>query len=338
MKAFHLKDGFGIDNLALVDAPEPTPGFGEVLIDVKACSLNYRDLLVVMGAYAPKLPLPFQTLSDGTGVVSAVGEGVSDVAVGDRVAGAFMPRWRDGDIDAEKAKSALGGAWPGMAAEKVVLPADGVVKVPDHLSDAEAATLPCAAVTAWNGLVVSGRVKAGDTVLVLGTGGVSIFALQIAKAHGARVIATSSSDEKLSKVRDLGADHTINYKATPEWGKAVLELTDGRGVDHVVEVGGAGTLGESLTAVRMGGHIAMIGVLAGGTVNTMPILMKSVRVQGIYVGSVAMFADLNRALAEHAIKPEIDNVFPFAEYPDAMRHMKSGAHFGKIALSLENLS
>lgn len=333
MKAFELRDGFGIDKLVLAEKPQPVPGAGQVLLKMHAWSLNYRDLMVVRGTYAPNLRFPFQTLSDGAGVVVAIGGGVTRVRVGDRVAAAFMQNWIEGPPNADKGKSALGGAIQGMAAEYVVLDSSGVVPIPEHLTYEEAATLPCAAVTAWNALVSSGHLKAGDTVLVQGTGGVSLFALQFAKLLGARVIATSSSDTKLARALELGACDGINYKTTPDWGKRALELTRGAGVDHVVEVGGAGTLGESLKAVRVGGRISLIGVLTGGQVDPIPILMKNVTLQGIFVGSRAMFEDMNRAVGLHKMHPVIDRAFPFAEYPIALRHLESGAHFGKIVLT-----
>ncbi|MBA2125497.1 NAD(P)-dependent alcohol dehydrogenase [Hyphomicrobium methylovorum] len=334
MKAFHLTK-FGIDGLTQVEVPDVKPGRGQVLIKMRAWSLNYRDYLVVRGVYAPKLKFPFQILSDGVGEIVATGEGVKRVKTGDRVAGAFMQRWIEGEPSMDKSASALGGELPGLAAEYVVLDEEGVVKVPEHLSDEEAATLPCAAVTAWHGLVTSGRLAAGETVLVMGSGGVSIFALQLARMHGARVIATSSSDTKLERLRELGAAETINYKATPNWGAKVRDLTDGKGVDHVVEVGGAGTLGQSFEAVRIGGHIALIGVLSGGAVNTIPILMKNIKVQGIYVGSRAMFEAMNAAITDSGMRPVVDRVFPFAELPAALKHMESGAHFGKIVLKAD---
>jgi NADPH:quinone reductase-like Zn-dependent oxidoreductase len=331
LKAFSLNH-FGIEGLSLGDAAEPKPGPGQVLVKLRAWSLNYRDLLVVQGIYAPKLMFPFQILSDGAGEVVAVGAGVTRVKPGDRVAGTFMQRWVEGRLSAEKSATALGGAIPGLAAEYVVLDGDGLVHFPAHLSDEEASTLPCAAVTAWNALVSSGKLAAGETVLVQGTGGVSIFALQFAHMFGARVIATSSSDAKLERVRELGASDVVNYKTTTEWGRAARQLTGGVGVDHVVEVGGAGTLPESLEAVRIGGHIGLIGVLSSGTVNPIPILMKNVTVQGIYVGSRSMFEAMNSAVTQNGLKPVIDRVFAFSELPDALRHMKSGAHFGKIVL------
>lgn len=334
MKSYEL-EAFGFESLKLVDKPDPQPGPGQVLLNMRAWSLNFRDLMVLQGHYNPKLKMPAVPLSDGMGEVAAVGPGVSRVAVGDRVAAAFMPKWIAGQIHDAGARSALGGGGSaGMLAESVVIDAEGVVRVPDHLSDEEAACLPCAAVTAWHALVPEGHVKSGDTVLVLGTGGVSIFALQFARMHGARVIATSSSDEKLAKVRELGAAEGINYKSTPAWEKRVLELTGGAGVDFVVEVGGAGTLGQSMKAVKPGGQISLIGVLSGGggTVNPLPILMKNIRVQGIFVGTREMFEDMNRAIAEHKLKPVVDRVFPFAEAAEAYRYMESAAHFGKIAI------
>ena len=333
MKAYLLQR-FGIDGLVLSDAPTPDPGPGQVLVKMRTWSLNYRDLLVVQGIYAPKLKLPFQILSDGVGEVAAVGAGVTRVKVGERVAGAFMQTWIEGELNAEKAASALGGAIPGMAAEYVMLDAEGAVPVPAHLSDEEAATLPCAGVTAWHALISAGKLAPGETVLVQGTGGVSIFALQFAHILGARVIATSSSDAKLERVRALGASDVINYKSTTEWGRRARELTDRKGVDHVVEVGGAGTLAQSFEAVRIGGRISLIGVLTGGTVNPIPVLMKNITVQGIYVGSRAMFEAMNDAIAVSGIKPIIDRVFSFAELPQALRHMESGAHFGKIVLKI----
>jgi NADPH:quinone reductase-like Zn-dependent oxidoreductase len=334
MKAIDLQTTFGIDNLALVEKPEPRPGPGQVLLKMRAFSLNYRDLMVVKGQYNPKLRMPMTPLSDGMGTVTAIGDGVTRVKPGDRVAGTFMPGWMGGDLTEAKAKTALGGGGTGMLAEYVVLPEDGVVHVPPHLSDEEAATLPCAAVTAWHAVVTSGGIKAGDTVLIQGTGGVSLFALQFAKLLGARVIATSGSDAKLARVLQMGASDGINYKTTPEWGNRVRELT-GAGVDLVVEVGGAGTLGESLKAVRTGGMIALIGVLSGvGQANPLPILMKNVRVQGIYVGSRDMFEAMNRAIALHKVKPVVDRAFPFAEVRAALRHMEGAGHFGKIALSI----
>jgi NADPH:quinone reductase-like Zn-dependent oxidoreductase len=266
----------------------------------------------------------------------AVGEGVTSVKPGERVAGTFMQRWVAGGVTDAAAKSALGGAIDGLLAEYTVLQEQGVVRPPAHLTDEEASTLPCAALTAWHGLIVAGRLRPGETVLVQGTGGVSLFALQFARFTGARVIATSSSDQKLERVRQLGASEGINYRTTPDWEERVRELTGGVGVDHVVEVGGAGTLAKSLRAARMGGHISLIGILAGGgaQVNPVPILMKNIRVQGIFVGSRDMFEAMNRAIALHQLRPIVDRVFPFAEARDALRYLESGAHFGKVCIRL----
>jgi NADPH:quinone reductase-like Zn-dependent oxidoreductase len=336
MKVYEIRDRFGLEALTLAERPQPQPGPHEVLVRIKAASLNYRDLMVVKGQYNPKMPLPRIPCSDAAGEVAAVGPGVTRVKVGQRVAGIFMQKWIAGDVDEAKAKSALGGAIDGLLAEFAVLREDGLVLVPEHLSFEEAATLPCAAVTAWHGLVTEGRVKPGDSVLLQGTGGVSLFALQFARLAGARVLITSSRDDKLERARKLGAAEGINYKTTPEWGDKVRELTGGRGVDHVVEVGGAGTLGQSLRAVRMGGQISLIGVLSGaGQVNPMPILMKNVRVQGIFVGSREMFEAMNRAIVAGQLRPVVDRVFPFAEAPEAFRHMESGAHFGKICIRMD---
>ncbi|MGX2039362.1 zinc-dependent alcohol dehydrogenase family protein [Methylocaldum sp. MU1018] len=335
MKIYELQGGFGIDSLVLAERPPPQPGAGQVLLKMRAWSLNYRDLMVVKGSYQPNLRLPMTPLSDGVGEVVGLGEGVTRVKRGERVAGIFMPKWLDGEPTEEKARSALGGGGTGMAAEYVVLDADGVVPVPEHLTDEEAATLPCAAVTAWHALVASGRVEAGNTVLTLGTGGVSLFALQFARLLGARVIVTSSRDEKLARALELGASDGVNYMTTPEWGRRVRELAGGIGVDHVVELGGAGTLTRSLQAVRMGGRISLIGVLSGrGQVDPTPILMKNVCVQGIFVGSRAMFEAMNETVARHRVRPVVDRVFPFGELREALRHLERGAHFGKIALTL----
>jgi NADPH:quinone reductase-like Zn-dependent oxidoreductase len=333
MKVYEIQNSFGLDSLTVAERPVPKPGPGQVLLRMKAWSLNYRDLLVVKGQYNPRLKLPLIPFSDGAGEVVEVGEGVTRVQAGDRVAGGFMPGWVEGGLTDAKGKTALGGGGDGMLAEFVLLPAEGVVKVPPHLSDEEAATLPCAAVTAWHALVTAGGIHAGDTVLIQGTGGVSLFALQFARLAGAAVIATSSSDAKLARILQMGAVHGINYRTNPDWEKKVLELTGGVGVDHVVEVGGAGTLPRSLKAVRTGGIISLIGILSGvGEFNPLPILMKSIRVQGIYVGSRQMFEDMNRAVALHQLKPVIDRVFPFDQAREALRHMESGSHFGKIVI------
>jgi NADPH:quinone reductase-like Zn-dependent oxidoreductase len=336
MKAVEIPQ-FGIEHLRVVNQPEPpSPGPGQVLVDMKAWSLNYRDYLVVLGQYNPKLALPFVPLSDGAGVVAAVGEGVTRVKPGDRVCGTFFQGWIAGEYQESYAKTALGGAIAGILAERVLLSAEGVVKAPDHLSFQEAATLPCAALTAWNALVEQGSLKAGDTVLVQGTGGVSIFALQFAKLHGARVVVTSSSDAKLHRAQGLGADGLINYVQTPDWDKRAKEWNGGRGVDHVIEVGGIGTFERSLNVVRGAGRISYIGVLAGrrGEVSATWIFHKSLTVQGIYVGSRTMFENMNRAICAARLKPVVDRIYPLDEAAAALRHLESGGHFGKVCLEV----
>jgi NADPH:quinone reductase-like Zn-dependent oxidoreductase len=333
MKAYQIQTATGIDGLKLVDLPEPKPGVGQILVRVRATSLNYRDTAVVSGLY-PGQTLPVIPLSDGAGDVVAIGEGVTRAKVGDRIAGIFFQDWIAGKLTREKIKSALGGAVNGMLAEYAVLSQDGIVLLPEHLSYEEGATLPCAAVTAWQALH-RGRLIAGETVLLLGTGGVSIFALQFAKILGAKVIITSGSDEKLLRAKQLGADETINYKTFSNWEEKVYELTQKQGVDQVIEVGGAGTLEKSLKSAAVGGRISLIGVLAGaGEVNHTQILMKCIDVQGIYVGSREMFEAMNRAIALHRIKPVIDRVFPLDEAPDAYRYLQSGSHFGKVVIQL----
>lgn len=334
MRSYEIQNQFGIDSLRLVERPDPTPGPEQVLVRVNAWSLNYRDWLIVTGQYNPKLKLPFVPGSDAVGEVIATGTGVSDVKVGDRVAACFLQHHVGGELTEAKSRTALGGAIPGVFSDLIVLSRDGVVVVPDHLTDAEAATLPCAGLTAWNALVGTGNVKAGDVVVVQGTGGVSLFALQFARMLGARVIVTSSRDDKLERARQLGAHHGINYKTTPDWGDEVRRLTGGVGADHIIEVGGAGTLPQSFRAARMGGTISLIGILSGGAANLsfVPVLMKHLRVQGIFVGHREHFQAMNRAIALHQMRPVVDRTFPFAELPAALRHLASGAHFGKIAL------
>ena len=334
MKTYELQHKTGLDSVTRVERKPVKPAAGQVLLKMKAWSLNYRDLLVAKGSYGAPPPAGRIPLSDGVGEVVETGAGVTRVKTGDRVAGCFMQAWLAGEITPEAAASALGGAIDGMLSEYVVLDAAGVVKVPAHLSDEEAASLPCAAVTAWNALVREARIKAGDTVALLGTGGVSMIALQFAKMHGARCIITSSSDEKLALARSAGADETINYRETPDWDKRVLELTAGRGADIVVEVGGAGTFDRSLAAVRMGGNVCLIGVLTGTSapVSTAAILRRHVRVRGIYVGSREMFEEMNRAIAQHGMRPWIGARFGFDDAPAAYRHLEGASHVGKVAI------
>ena len=333
MQAWRIP-AFGIDALEPVTLPDPAPQRGQILVRVHAVSLNYRDLMVVQGRYNPKMRLPRIPCSDGAGEVVAVGEGVTCVKPGDRVAGIFMQNWIDGEPDAAKIKGALGGDIDGMLAELVVLREDGVVPIPEHLSWEEAATLPCAGVTAWNALTEAGNVRAGDVVLIQGTGGVSIYALQLAKLLGARVLGTSSSDAKLERARQLGLDAGLNYRQREDWDAWALEQTGGRGVDLVVEVGGAGTFMRSIAAIRVGGAVAQIGVLSESSQGIVigKLLHRQVRLRGIYVGSRAHFEKMNQAIAQHQMKPVVDEVFSFHEAPAALRRMESGSHFGKLAL------
>ncbi len=337
MKVYELQSFDGPDGLKQTERDAPAPAPGQVLIRVHAASLNYRDLMLVKGQYNPNQRLPLIPLSDGAGEVAAVGEGVTRVKAGDRVAGIFTQDWLDGVYKPEYWRtSTLGSPLDGMLAEYALLSEDGVVPLPLHLSYEEGATLPCAAVTAWNGLFVAGNLQPGQTVLVQGTGGVSLFALQFARMAGAQVFATSSSDAKLERTKELGATASVNYKTTPEWGKAIKDLTGGVGVDHVVEVGGAGTLPQSFGAVRDGGHLAIIGVLAAGAgdINPVPILRKSLRLSGILVGSRKMFEDMNHAITSSGLRPVIDRVFAFDEAPEAFAHLQSGSHFGKIVVRI----
>jgi NADPH:quinone reductase-like Zn-dependent oxidoreductase len=333
---------FGLNHLQKTDLPTPQAAPGTVLIKVHAVSLNYRDLMVVKGLYNPKMALPRIPCSDGAGEVVAIGEGVTRVKAGDRVCGIFMQRWLDGPPSAEKTKAALGGDVDGMLTEYALLHQDGVVRFPEHLTYEEAATLPCAGVTAWNALQHAGDpanpTQAGDTVVIQGTGGVSIFALQFAKLLGARVIGTSSSDEKLNRARTLGLDEGFNYKQNADWSKWVTETTAGKGADRIIEVGGAGTFGQSLRAARVGGTVAQIGVLSGAStsdpVALTPILHKQLRVQGIYVGSRAMFEQMNAAITKASLHPVVDKVFDFDNAAEAFAHMESASHFGKIVIRI----
>ena len=335
MKSWRFVGGFGFENLKCVELPDPEPVPGQAVVRVRACSLNYRDLVVAKGAYGRAVKAPLTPLSDGAGEVIAVGAGVTRVKVGDRVAATFFQGWLEGPPDDEKALTALGGAVDGMLAEQVCLNADGLVKFPDHLSFEEAAALPCAGVTAWHSLFDSGGLKPGQTVLVQGSGGVSNFALQFAKRAGARVFATSSRDQKLDRLRALGADGVTNYKTNPDWDRAARDFTDGVGVDHVIEVGGANTLPVSLKAVRRGGHIALIGVVAGGgECDPRFIFLKQAKIQGIYVGSRRMFEDMNRAIGASGLRPVIDKTFAFDEVHQAMAYLESGAHFGKVTIKV----
>ncbi len=335
MRAYQLpKGGAGIDALQRVDLPEPKPQHRQVLVKVAACSLNFRDLGIVRGSYRMPVREKVIPLSDGAGEVVETGSGVTRAKVGDKVASCFFQRWPGGEPGPHVHASALGGGIDGMLAEYVVLEEEGIVKLPAHLSVEEGATLPCAGVTVWHAMMQHAKLLAGQTVLLQGTGGVSIFGLLFAHAMGISAVITSSSDDKLKRAKALGAACAINYKATPEWDKAAVEFTGGRGVDHVVEVGGAATLTRSFGAIRIGGKISMIGGLSGGATELNPglIFSKRANVQGISVGSTEMFEAMNAAIAANKIKPAIDRVFGFDEAPAAYKHMASGAHFGKIVI------
>ena len=326
---------FGIDSMEFVERPTPEPGPGEVLVKIHAVSFNYRDLLVVKGLYNPRMALPRIPCSDGAGEVIATGPQVTRWKPGDRVAGIFMQNWLDGPPTPAKVRGALGGDIDGMLTEFAALHESGMVRIPEHLSYAEAATLPCAAVTAWNALA-NATLMPGATILIQGTGGVSLFALQLAKLAGLRVLGVSSSHEKLERARSLGLDAGLNYRETPGWDRWVLDQTDGEGVDLVVEVGGVGTLPHSLRAVRMGGLIAQIGVLSAPT-EAIPlplILHKQARIQGMYVGSRQDFEGMNRAIANARLRPVLD-CQPWTRTRQVLAQMEAGAHFGKLAVTLD---
>ena len=337
MRVIEIRDPCDIESLAIVERPDPLPGPGQISVTFHAFSLNYRDLLVVRGvgrwrpAALPRIPL-----SDGVGVVAAVGRGVSRVKIGDRVAPAFYPRWLEGEVSSEKLASPLGGAAAdGVLGEQAVFDERSVVHVPEHLSDEEAATLPCAAVTAWNAVAADRRIAPGDRVVVLGTGGVSLFALQFAQMLGAFVIVTSSSDEKLVRATQLGANAGINYKATPAWPEAVTELSNGVGADHVIDT--VGNLSEAIAAIRVGGSIAFVGLLTGmsAEVDLVALMGKSARLRAIDVGSRAMFEAMNRAIDNHRMRPAVDRVFDFSDAANALRYLSEARHFGKVCLRLK---
>ena len=330
-------NAFGLDHLSLDPITLPAPGPLEVLVDLHAASLNYRDLMTVLGTYSPTMELPRVLGSDAAGIVTAIGTNVTSFKVGDRVTSLFFQDWHDGEVLPTTGKSALGGVIDGVFSTARLFPEAGLIHAPASYTHEEAATLPCAALTAWSALVEKGHLRAGQTVLILGTGGVSLFALQIAKAHGARVILTSSSDEKLARARTLGADETINYRTTPDWEVAVHTLTAKRGVDHIVEVGGAGTLSRSLKAVTHGGRVYLIGVLSnpGAGVDVLPILSKSIHLDGVYVGSRGMYTRMIAAIEANHIRPVIDRIFPLTQAREALTYLQSGSHFGKIVLNLK---
>lgn len=335
MKAIKVGRPTSLDSLSLGDIDDPgAAGPGQIRVKLHANSLNYHDYAVAAGAIPTareRIPM-----SDGAGAVEAVGEGVTEFAPGDSVVSLFFPYWQAGEAPHGNFSHVPGDGLDGYAREAVVVPASWFTHAPKDWSHAEAATLPCAALTAWRALVVEGGIKAGDSVLILGTGGVAIFALQFAKAMGATAIVTSSSDDKLARAREMGADFTVNYKADPEWGETVRRWTGKRGVDHVLEIGGPGTLVQSINAVRLGGHIALIGILTGlkGEVPTMLLMAKQIKLKGIVVGSRAHQLDMIRGLDAMRIRPVIDKTFPLADLGDAFRYEETGQHFGKICVEI----
>ena len=334
MKAYKIFET-GEPKLRPVELPEPKAGPGKIVVRVRATSLNYRDIMVLTGSYG-EVRLPIIPLSDGAGDVVAIGEGVTRWTPGDRVASLFFQGWHTGPFQRQMGHTALGGEVDGMLAQSVTLAEDGVIPIPPYMSFAEAATLPCAGLTAWHALVTTGNISADETVLLLGTGGVSIFALQFAKMHGARVIITSSSDEKLARAKALGADETINYRSTPDWEKEVFRLTGKAGANHVVEVGGQNTLGKSLASLAIGGQVHMVGGVSGFTseIPLFAVIGRSAVIRGVRVGSREMFEAMNRAITLHQTKPVIDKVFDFHDAPAAYQFLQSGKHFGKVVIIL----
>jgi len=334
MKAYTTL-GDGIDALKISELPVPEPEADEILVRMTAASLNYRDLLVVKGIGGWKPPAPRIPVSDGVGRIIAVGSSVSRLKKGYSVAAIFLPKWLDGELTAEKDVISLGGAVAdGVLAEYVVFKEEAVLKIPVNLSELEAATLPVAALTAWHAVTRRSRVQSGETVVIQGTGGVSLFAAQFVHALGGRAIVTSSSDEKLEKVKALGASATINYKRFPAWEEKVLELTEGLGADHIIEVVGGENLNRSLTAVKVSGTISFIGLIAGlsAPINTYQFVAKNVRIHGIETGSREMFEEMNRFIESNRLKPVIDRTFAFDEVREALKYLESGAHFGKVGI------
>ena len=334
MRTYEIVSDDGVDALALNKRQSPQPGASEILVSIRASSINYRDLSTIEDPVPRGIEYPLIPNSDGAGEVIGVGAEVSRFEIGDRVAGCFFQNWTDGRISAEAMASAMGGSVDGVLSEQVVLNEAGAVHIPAHMSFEEASTLPCAGLTAWNCLVEQGGLRAGNTALFLGTGGVSIIGLQIAKMMGARAIVTSSSDDKLTRARVLGADELINYRQNPAWEKQVLEMTNGSGVDVTIETGGGGTLEKTMEATRIGGTISLIGVLTGGAINPTTVMRKSIRLQGVYVGNRRMFEDMNAAFALNKIHPVIDRVFDFEDARSAYHAMRAAGHFGKLVVKV----
>jgi NADPH:quinone reductase-like Zn-dependent oxidoreductase len=336
MRRFELTSTIGSDALTLVERPLPKTGPGQVLVRIRAAALNYRDLTVARGRYSRGVKLPLVPLSDCAGEVIEIGPRVSRVCVGDRVAALFFQRWLSGPLKPEMHDTALGGTMDGVLGEYVLLDADGVVRIPDHLSFAEGATLPTAALAAWHALIAAGSLQPGDTVLLLGTGGVSIFALQFASLAGARAIITSSNDAKLERARTLGAQETINYQTTPRWDTRVKELTNGRGVDHVVQVTGGSTLEQSFASLCLQGHVAIVGTRSEqpGAITPGMLVQYGARVSGINVGSREMFEAMNRAIVANRVRPVIDKSYAFEDAKRAYEDFSKAQHFGKVVIEL----
>ena len=335
MRVFQVEDAWSMENVRMNTRPDPQPGAGQVRLRMTASAINYRDLLVPLRGYGSRMKaLPLIMLSDGLGIVESMGDGVTHLEIGDRVCPLFFQSWVNGAPNKKRLSLSLGSEIDGTMAEFMVLSEHGVAHAPVHLDDMEAASLGTAAVTAWRALVTEGRIAPGDKVLVQGTGGVSLFALQFAKMLDAVVIVISSSEEKLARVRTMGADETINYLKVPEWGKRAREIAGGEGIDHVMEVGGQGTLPQSLRAVRAGGTISLIGVLSGGIMDLPlgPVVTRHVRLQGITVGNRDDFIQMATAMTRHKIKPVIDRVFSFEQLRPALDYLSSGKHFGKICI------
>jgi NADPH:quinone reductase-like Zn-dependent oxidoreductase len=336
MRVFQVEGDWGIDNLKISTRPEPRPGTGQVLLRMRASSINYRDPIVPERGYGSQSgELPLIPVSDGVGDVIEVGSGVTRVKVGDRACPAYFQTWISGEPNANRLTQSLGGPLDGTMAELMCLSQEAVVKVPEYLSNLEASTLPCAALTAWSALVECGRIKPGEQLLIQGSGGVALFALQFAKMLGAHVTVISSSDTKIERLKSMGADATINYSETPEWGKAARALTNGAGFDHILEVGGEKTLPQSLRCIRPGGTLSMIGILSGATMSTSLglIITRQVRLQGITVGHRDGFEAMVRAMSQHRIRPVIDKVFAFEDLKASFDYIKSGQQFGKICIN-----
>lgn len=336
MRVFQIQGDWGFDNLTLTERDEPSCGPGQIIVEMRMASLNSRDLIVPERGYGRATgELPLIPVSDGVGEVVEVGAGVTRVAVGDRVCPTYFQNWTAGAPTPERFASALGGPLDGVMADHICLSAEGVVKLPDYLSAAEAATLPCAALTAWSAVVTHGQTCAGDKLLVQGTGSVALFALAFAKMQGAHVTVISSSDDKLARVTEMGADATINYRSEEDWARASRAITADRGgYDNIIELGGARTLPLSLRAVRPGGTLSMIGVLSGLNIEASlgPIVARQVRLQGVTVGHRDGFEAMLRAMAQHEMRPVLGETFRFDQLKEALNHLRAGGHFGKTLI------